>query len=119
MRISGRSVNLLVLLIVASGLLACSPMPKRRSTPPEVARPAARLDMHLIDRLGAGWSVDYVQVYLDGWLVWQGAPEAGAGLLGRRELAGSVLEIEPVTDVVGYEGRGRRGLRRAMPQQHH
>lgn len=45
--------------------------------------------MHLIDRLGTSWSVNYVQVYLDGWLVWQGAPEPGGGLLGGRELAGS------------------------------
>jgi hypothetical protein len=89
MRISGRSVSLPVFVILASGLLACASMPKRRSAPPEEARPTARLDMHLIDRLGVRWSVEYVQVYLDGWLVWQGAPETGGGFLGGRELAGS------------------------------
>jgi hypothetical protein len=89
MKISSRSVTLPVFVILASGLLACSSMPKRRSAPPEEARPAARLDIHLIDRLGTKWSVEYVQVYLDGWLVWQGAPERGGGFLGGRELLGS------------------------------
>ena len=72
--------------------------------------------MHLIDRLGAGWSVDYVQVYLDGWLVWQGAPEAGAGLLGRRELAGSGEQEIYVRVVATTDGGARGGLvsRRSM-----
>jgi len=89
MRISRGLVTLAVSATVASAPLACAPMPQRRSAPPQEARPAARLDMHLIDRLGVRWSLDYVQVYLDGWLVWQGAPEQGGGFLGGRELPGS------------------------------
>ena len=86
MRISRCSVALAAFVTVASALLACAPMPQRRSAPPQEARPAARLDMHLIDRLGVRWSVDYVQVYLDGWLVWQGAPERGGGFCEPRAL---------------------------------
>jgi hypothetical protein len=108
MKISARSASLPLLAIVASTLLACASMPQRRSAPPEQARPTARLDMHLIDRLGASWSVDYVQVYLDGWLVWQGAPAAGGGLLGGRELPGSG-EQELYVRVVATKGGDARG----------
>ncbi|NIN72180.1 MAG: hypothetical protein GTO46_09745 [Gemmatimonadetes bacterium] len=110
MKISARSVSLPVLAIVTSTLLACASMPQRRSAPPEQARPAARLDMHLIDRLGASWAIDYVQVYLDGWLVWQGAPAPGGGLLGGRELAGSGKQEIYVRVVATRHERARGGL---------
>lgn len=72
-------------LALVLALPACSSTSARRPAPPEVARRTARLDLQLVDRLGRRWTIDYMQVYVDGWLVWQGVPN-GSRSLGRPSL---------------------------------
>ena len=69
-------------LILVAALAACSSMPQRLARQAQPTQPPAQLDLELVDRLGQDWSINYVQVYLDGWLIWQGAPQSGSRSLG-------------------------------------
>lgn len=79
----------LILVALVAALAACSSGPQRLSRQAQPTQPPAQLDLELVDRLGQDWSINYVQVYLDGWLIWQGTPQNGARSLGRQELAGA------------------------------
>ncbi len=92
-------------LILVAALAACSSMPQRLSRQAQPTQPPAQLDLELVDRLGQDWSINYVQVYLDGWLIWQGAPQSGSRSLGRQELAGAGRQ-ELYVRVVATNGHG-------------
>lgn len=79
-RVSSASSLFLLLL----GLFAaCVAPPFRTSEPDPQTQPDARLDIQVVDRLGVGWSIHYLQVFANGWLVWQGVPGRGAGFIAR------------------------------------
>ena len=92
-------------LILVAALAACSSMPQRLARQAQPTQPPAQLDLELVDRLGQDWSINYVQVYLDGWLVWQGAPQSGTRSLGRQKLAGAGRQ-ELYVRVVATNGHG-------------
>lgn len=71
-------------LVVA--LSACSTAPVRNGSAARGPTPQARLQLELIDRLGRSWTIDYMQVYLDGWLIWQGVPGDGSRRLAQPRL---------------------------------
>ncbi len=76
-------------LIVPAIVFACTTAPIRRTTPPQPTRQPARLDLELVNQLGDSWSLTYLQVYVDGWLLWQGRPQPRTTSLGIHTLAGA------------------------------
>ena len=59
------------------------------TTPPAPTQPPPSLEIEYENALGVRWVADYVQVYADGWLVWQGTPEVNQGTLAIRVLSGA------------------------------
>lgn len=94
--------------------MACTPEPFRTSEPDPAAPPDGRLDIQLVDRLGGGWSIHYLQVYANGWLIWQGVPRRGGGWIarglpihsGERELSIRV-KVSPGDPARGHLARER------------
>ncbi len=81
------------LLILSPILSACISMRASRTAHPEETRRVARLNLELVDQLGPSRSIDYIQVYLDGWLVWQGVPERGSQSLGTPAVTAGEQEV--------------------------
>lgn len=80
------TASIVALLISADG---CSSVPKRSAGVLEETFPPPSLELQLVDALGERWSIEYVQVYVDGWLVWQGRPDPGTAFLGTHAIPGA------------------------------
>lgn len=76
-------------LVLSAGLLAaCVSAPVRRTEPPVKVSPPPTLDLQIQNQLGLAWTVNYMQVYVDGWLLWQGDVKPGHSSPGRFALRG-------------------------------
>jgi hypothetical protein len=76
-------------LILGAVLAGCVASPVRRAQPPTPVQPPVQLQFELRNELGARWRVPYVQVYADGWLLWQGELAPRTTSLGPFTLAGA------------------------------
>lgn len=104
-------------LLLTLAFAACIPWPQRRATPPRETLPAAQVDLHLLNRLGDGWTLRYLQVYADGWLLWQGeGGGAGTISLGRHALRGAGAQEIHVRAVATRRGEpgGHLGSNRQL-----
>jgi hypothetical protein len=61
---------------------ACHPAPRRAGPTLERISPPPNLQVELADELGAAWVVQYLQVYVDGWLLWEGVPQRASRQVG-------------------------------------
>lgn len=91
-------------LLLATAVAACVASPVRRTETPAPDQPSAEVQFELRNELGSGWFVRYVQVYADGWLLWQGEVSARTTSLGPFTLAGAGYQEIHVRAVAGRGG---------------
>jgi hypothetical protein len=74
--------SVLALLLTLAVLGACHRAPRRAGPTLERISPPPNLQVNLADELGTAWVIHYLQVYVDGWLLWEGVPERRSRQVG-------------------------------------
>lgn len=77
-----KQLSILALLLALAVSSACHPAPRRAGPTLERISPPPNLQVELADELGATWVIHYLQVYVDGWLLWEGVPEQASRQVG-------------------------------------
>lgn len=74
--------SVVALLLALLVLGACHRAPRRAGPSLERISPPPNLQVQLADELDATWAVHYLQIYVDGWLLWEGVPERTSRQVG-------------------------------------
>lgn len=77
-----KKLSIAALLLALAVSSACHRAPRRAGPTLERISPPPSLQIELADELGAAWVVHYLQVYVDGWLLWEGVPERTSRQMG-------------------------------------
>lgn len=88
-------------------LAACMSSPVRRTAPPAKGDPQPTVSLQIRNSLGSHWSLHYLQLYADGWLVWQGRPGAATSRIRPHPLPGTgELELYVRAVATRADGKG-------------